>query len=88
MEHIIGKVLAEYSISKAGLSQMVKHFATRLVTEGIDCYEVRPGMMKSDMTSSSRERCDGLVAAGFVPAHRWESLRRSAASSPISPRER
>src|SRR5271168_2704731 len=50
VEHIIGKVLAEYSISKAGLSHMVKHFATRIVTESIDCYEVRPGMMKSDMT--------------------------------------
>ncbi len=73
VEHIIGKV-AEYSISKAGLSHMVKHFATRLVTEGIDCYEVRPGMMKSDMTSSSRERYDGLIAAGFVPAHRWGEL--------------
>jgi NAD(P)-dependent dehydrogenase (short-subunit alcohol dehydrogenase family) len=74
VEHMIGKVLAEYSISKAGLSHMVKHFATRLVTEGIDCYEVRPGMMKSDMTSSSRERYDGLIAAGFVPAHRWGEL--------------
>ena len=31
-------------------------------------------MMKSDMTSSSRERYDGLIAAGFVPAHRWGEL--------------
>jgi NAD(P)-dependent dehydrogenase (short-subunit alcohol dehydrogenase family) len=74
VEHVVGKVLAEYSISKAGLSHMVKHFATRLVTEGIDCYEVRPGMMKSDMTASSREKYDGLIEAGFVPAHRWGEL--------------
>ena len=74
VEHVVGKVLAEYSISKAGLSHMVKHFATRLATEGIDCYEVRPGMMKSDMTASSREKYDGLIGAGFVPAHRWGEL--------------
>jgi NAD(P)-dependent dehydrogenase (short-subunit alcohol dehydrogenase family) len=53
---------------------MVKHFAARLATEGIDCYEVRPGMMKSDMTASSRDKYDGLIAAGFVPAHRWGEL--------------
>jgi len=74
VEHIVGRVLAEYSISKAGLSHMVKHFAARLATEGIDCYEVRPGMMKSDMTASSRDKYDGLIAAGFVPAHRWGEL--------------
>ena len=74
VEHVIGKVLAEYSISKSGLPHMVKHFAVRLVTEGIDCYEVRPGMMATSMTESSREKYDGLIAAGFVPAHRWGEL--------------
>ena len=74
VEHVVGAMLAEYSISKAGLSHMVKHFATRLVTEGIDCYEVRPGMMKSDMTASSREKYDRLIAAGLVPADRWGEL--------------
>jgi NAD(P)-dependent dehydrogenase (short-subunit alcohol dehydrogenase family) len=74
VDHVVGKVLAEYSISKAALPHMVKHFAVRLVTEGIDCYEVRPGMMATSMTSSSREKYDGLIAAGFVPAHRWGEL--------------
>lgn len=78
IDHVVGRVLAEYSISKAGLSHMVKHFASRLVTEGIDCYEVRPGMMKSDMTASSRKKYDGLIAAGFVPAHRWGELAEVA----------
>ena len=41
----------------------------RLVTEGIDCYEVRPGMMATNMTGSSQEKYDALIAAGFVPAH-------------------
>jgi NAD(P)-dependent dehydrogenase (short-subunit alcohol dehydrogenase family) len=72
--HVIGKVLAEYSISKSGLPHMVKHFAVRLVTEGIDCYEVRPGMMATSMTQSSQTKYDELIDAGFVPAHRWGEL--------------
>lgn len=71
VENVIGKVLAEYSTSKAGLSHAVKHFAVRLVTEGIDCYEIRPGMMQTGMTESSRDKYDALIASGFVPAHRW-----------------
>jgi NAD(P)-dependent dehydrogenase (short-subunit alcohol dehydrogenase family) len=74
VDDIIGKVLAEYSISKAGLSHMVKHFAVRLASLGIDCYEVRPGMMKTNMTASSREKYDSLIEAGFVPASRWGEL--------------
>jgi NAD(P)-dependent dehydrogenase (short-subunit alcohol dehydrogenase family) len=74
VENIVGKVLAEYSISKAGLSHAIKHFAVRLVTEGIDCYEVRPGMMRTSMTESSRGKYDALIADGFVPAHRWGEL--------------
>jgi NAD(P)-dependent dehydrogenase (short-subunit alcohol dehydrogenase family) len=74
LDHVIGKVLAEYSIAKSGLPMMVKHFAARLATEGIDCYEVRPGMMKTSMTGTSREKYDALIAAGFVPAHRWGEL--------------
>jgi NAD(P)-dependent dehydrogenase (short-subunit alcohol dehydrogenase family) len=74
VDHVVGKVLAEYSISKAGLPHMVKHFAVRLVAEGIDCYEVRPGMMATSMTGSSQEKYDALIAAGFVPAHRWGEL--------------
>ena len=74
VDEIIGKVLAEYSISKAGLSHMVKHFAVRLAPLGIDCYEVRPGMMKTDMTATSRTKYDALIEAGFLPAHRWGEI--------------
>jgi NAD(P)-dependent dehydrogenase (short-subunit alcohol dehydrogenase family) len=74
VDGIIAKVLAEYSISKAGLSHAIKHFAVRLVTEGIDCYEIRPGMMKTNMTETSQEKYDALIASGFVPAHRWGEL--------------
>jgi len=70
VENIIGKVLVEYSASKAALSHAAKHFAVRLTREGIDCYEVRPGIMATNMTASSTEKYDALIADGFVPAGR------------------
>jgi NAD(P)-dependent dehydrogenase (short-subunit alcohol dehydrogenase family) len=78
VDDIIGKVLAEYSISKAGLSHTVKHFASRLAAFGIDCHEVRPGMMKTSMTDSSQSKYDALIEAGCVPAYRWGELREVA----------
>jgi NAD(P)-dependent dehydrogenase (short-subunit alcohol dehydrogenase family) len=74
LDHMVGTELAEYCISKAGLSHMVKHFAARLVTEGIDCYEVRPGMMSTTMTRSSSAKYQALIESGFVPARRWGEL--------------
>lgn len=70
VEHVIGTVLVEYSTSKAGLSHAAKHFAVRLAGEGIDCWEVRPGIMATNMTASSKEKYDALIAQGFVPAGR------------------
>jgi NAD(P)-dependent dehydrogenase (short-subunit alcohol dehydrogenase family) len=78
VDDIIGEVLAEYSISKAGLSHSVKHFASRLAAHGIDCHEVRPGMMETNMTSTSRAKYDALIQAGCVPAHRWGELHEVA----------
>jgi NAD(P)-dependent dehydrogenase (short-subunit alcohol dehydrogenase family) len=83
VDEIIGKVLSEYSIAKAGLSHMVKHFAVRLAPLGIDCFEVRPGMMKTSMTQSSRGKYDALINGGFVPALRWgevEEIGQAVAS--------
>ena len=71
VDHHVGSVLAEYCISKAGLAHAVQHWAARLAKDGIDCYEVRPGMMKTDMTATTREKYDALIASGFVPAGRW-----------------
>jgi len=67
----VGSALAEYVISKSALPALVRHFAARLVTEGIDCYEVRPGMMATAMTQGQNARYDKLIAEGFVPARRW-----------------
>jgi NAD(P)-dependent dehydrogenase (short-subunit alcohol dehydrogenase family) len=83
VDEIIGAALAEYSISKAGLSHMVKHFAVRLAPLGIECYELRPGMMKTSMTGSSRKKYDDLIASGFVAANRWgevDEVAETAAS--------
>ncbi|MGV0819053.1 3-ketoacyl-ACP reductase [Martelella sp. AMO21009] len=71
VDHHVGKVLAEYTISKAGLAHALQHWAVRLEPEGIDCYEVRPGMMKTDMTATTTGKYDALIAGGFVPAGRW-----------------
>ncbi|MGA8583725.1 MAG: 3-ketoacyl-ACP reductase [Roseiarcus sp.] len=78
VDEIIGSALAEYSISKAALSHMVKHFAVRLAPLGIECYELRPGMMKTSMTGSSRKKYDDLIASGFVAANRWGEVHEVA----------
>jgi len=83
VDEIVGAALAEYSISKAGLSHMIKHFAVRLAPLGVECYELRPGMMKTNMTGSSRKKYDDLIASGFVAANRWgevDEIAETAAS--------
>jgi 3-oxoacyl-[acyl-carrier protein] reductase len=62
---------AEYCISKIGLSMMSKVFALRLAAEGIHSYEVRPGVIRTDMTAIAREKYDRLFAEGLAPIARW-----------------
>ena len=61
----------EYCVSKAGLAMAVKLFATRLAPHGIPVYEVRPGIIETDMTAGVRELYAERIAAGLVPAGRW-----------------
>jgi len=61
----------EYCISKAGLSMVSKVFAHRLVDEGIFIYEIRPGLIETDMVERVKEKYDPLIADGFVPQKRW-----------------
>ncbi|MGB8489438.1 MAG: 3-ketoacyl-ACP reductase, partial [Bacteroidales bacterium] len=61
----------EYCISKAGLSMASTVFADRLSKEGILVCEVRPGIIKTDMTLKVKERYDRMIADGFVPQDRW-----------------
>ena len=62
---------AEYCISKAALSMAAKVFADRLAEHGINVYEVRPGIIRTDMTEPVREKYDRLIADGLVPQKRW-----------------
>jgi 3-oxoacyl-[acyl-carrier protein] reductase len=61
----------DYCVSKAGLSMAAKLFAARLAADGICVYEVRPGIIATDMTESVRDVYDRRIADGLVPANRW-----------------
>lgn len=62
---------AEYCISKAGLSMMTKLFAARLAEEYIYVYEVRPGVIETDMTAAVKEKYDALFEQDICPIKRW-----------------
>nr|WP_319776520.1 SDR family oxidoreductase [uncultured Sphaerochaeta sp.] len=61
----------EYCISKAGLGMAASLFSTRLAPEGALVYEIRPGIIKTDMTSAVEGKYDSLLAEGLVPQMRW-----------------
>ena len=58
-------------VSKAGLAMAVKLFAVRLAEHGIPVYEVRPGIIETDMTANVRSQYDDRIASGLVPQRRW-----------------
>jgi NAD(P)-dependent dehydrogenase (short-subunit alcohol dehydrogenase family) len=62
---------AEYCISKAGLSMAAAVFADSLSEYGINVYEVRPGIIKTDMTAAVEEKYDKLIDGGLIPQRRW-----------------
>lgn len=61
----------DYCVSKAGLSMWVKNLALRLAPENIGVFEVRPGIIRTDMTSGVTAKYDALIDGGLVPAKRW-----------------
>ena len=61
----------EYCVSKAGLSMAARLFAARLAADGIPVFEVRPGIVATDMTAGVRDVYDQRIADGLVPARRW-----------------
>lgn len=61
----------EYCLSKAGVSMATKLWAVRLAEYGIPVYEIRPGIIDTDMTSAVKEKYDRLIAEGLVPQRRW-----------------
>lgn len=61
----------EYCISKAGVSMMTKLYADRLSEHGINVYEIRPGIIRTDMTANVVKKYDRLIAQGITPIKRW-----------------
>lgn len=61
----------EYCISKAGLSMATQLYAARLAEYGIPVYEIRPGIIKTDMTSGVSTKYDALIEGGITPIKRW-----------------
>jgi len=61
----------DYCISKAGLAMMTKLYALRLAEEGINVYEIRPGVIATDMTSTVKEKYDRMIEEGLTPIKRW-----------------
>jgi 3-oxoacyl-[acyl-carrier protein] reductase len=61
----------EYCMSKAGLSMASLLWATRLAEEGITVYEVRPGIIRTDMTAGVAAKYDTLISHGLTLQKRW-----------------
>lgn len=61
----------DYCIAKAALSMLTPLFASRLAEHGINVYEIRPGIIATDMTGPVKEKYDKLIADGLTPIPRW-----------------
>lgn len=61
----------EYCVSKAGLAMAVELWATRLAPHGIGVYEIRPGIMDTDMTAAVKDLYTARINDGLVPQRRW-----------------
>lgn len=61
----------EYCVSKAGGAMIARLFAVRLAEAGIGVYDVRPGVIRTEMTAPSTERYDRYFAQGGAPMPRW-----------------
>jgi NAD(P)-dependent dehydrogenase (short-subunit alcohol dehydrogenase family) len=61
----------EYCLSKAGVSMMTKLYAARLAEAGIPVYEIRPGIIQTDMTATVTAKYDALIEGGLTPIRRW-----------------
>jgi NAD(P)-dependent dehydrogenase (short-subunit alcohol dehydrogenase family) len=63
----------DYCIAKAALAMLTPLYAARLAEYGINVYEIRPGIISSDMTAPVKEKYDALIAGDLTPIKRWGS---------------
>src|SRR5215471_3108928 len=68
---VVGLNRADYCITKAGLAMASKLFAARLAASRIHVFELRPGIIRTEMTAPARDRYDAYIAEGGVPLERW-----------------
>jgi NAD(P)-dependent dehydrogenase (short-subunit alcohol dehydrogenase family) len=61
----------DYCIAKAALSMLTPLYAVRLAEHGINVYEIRPGIIATDMTGPVKEKYDKLIDEGLTPIKRW-----------------
>lgn len=61
----------EYCVAKAALAMLTPLFAARLADHGIHVYEIRPGLIETDMTAPVKSRYAALIADGLTPIRRW-----------------
>ena len=62
---------AEYCVSKAGAAMMADLFAVRMAPHGIGCFELRPGIIETEMTAGVKDKYTARIEGGLVPAARW-----------------
>jgi NAD(P)-dependent dehydrogenase (short-subunit alcohol dehydrogenase family) len=62
---------SEYCIAKTGVSMMTELYAVRLAEAGVGVFEIRPGIIRTDMTAVVKDRYDRLIEAGVSPVRRW-----------------
>jgi 3-oxoacyl-[acyl-carrier protein] reductase len=73
----------DYCISKAGVSMMTNLFALRLAPHGITVNEIRPGIIRTDMTAPVKDSYERQIAGGLSPIARWgegEDVGRAVAA--------
>jgi NAD(P)-dependent dehydrogenase (short-subunit alcohol dehydrogenase family) len=61
----------EYCVAKAGLSMVARLFAARLAEQGVLVYEVRPGLIATDMTAPVQVAYERRIQDGLSPIRRW-----------------
>ena len=73
----------DYCVAKAGLAMMTALYAARLAEYGVNVYEVRPGVIATDMTEGVKEKYDRMIEQGAWPIRRWgqpEDVGRAVAA--------
>ena len=68
---VISTNRSEYCVSKAALGMATRLWAARLGEHGIPVWEIRPGIISTDMTSAVKERYDAFIAEGELVEPRW-----------------